>query len=121
MAGTVSAAAAPVDVINPVCTNPNALSVPDVCKQNLSKNKPADNPIFGPKGILTTVINILALTVGAISVFVIIIGGVKMIVSGGDSNQVASARRTVLYAVISLLIAASAEVVVRFLINSVPG
>ncbi len=104
-----------VDVIDPVCTNPNAVEKPKICNDN-QPNAP-ENPIVGPNGILTKVVNILSLIAGILAVFTIIIGGVKMIVSNGDSNSVASAKRTVLYAVISLAIVAFAQVGVYFILN----
>lgn len=104
-----------VDVIDPVCTNPNAVEKPKFCNDNQSNA--TENPIVGPNGILTKAVNILSLIAGILAVFAIIIGGVKMIVSSGDSNSVASAKRTVLYAIISLVIVAFAQVGVYFILN----
>lgn len=108
-----------VDVIDPACQNVHIQALkpeerPAVCRDNATNAK--SNPIFGPGGILTTVVNILSLIAGVIAVIVILIGGIKMITSSGDSNSVASARRTVLYAVISLIVVGSAQAAVRFIL-----
>lgn len=66
---------------------------------------------------LTTVIDIFSIIVGIIAVIMIIVAGVKFITSGGDSNKTASARSTVLYAIIGLVIVALAQVIVRFVLN----
>jgi hypothetical protein len=108
-----------VDVTSEFCKNPNIQSLsddkkPPACRSNPNKN---ENPLFGSQGILTTVANVLSLVAAVVAVVVIIIGGVKMIVSNGDPNSIASARRTVLYAVISLVIVLSAQAAVRFIIS----
>ncbi len=69
--------------------------------------------------ILTTVINIFSLVVGIISVIMIIIGGLKYITSAGDSGNVTSAKNTILYAIIGLVIVALAQFIVRFVLTRV--
>ena len=69
--------------------------------------------------IITTVINIFSLIVGVISVIMIIIGGLKYITSGGDSGNVTSAKNTILYAVIGLVIVALAQIIVRYVLAQV--
>jgi prepilin signal peptidase PulO-like enzyme (type II secretory pathway) len=53
---------------------------------------------------------------GALAVIFIIIGAVKFSTSGGDPQKVASARQTVIYAIIGLIVAVSA-----FTIASIVG
>lgn len=67
--------------------------------------------------IISTVINIFSLVVGVISVIMIIIGGFKYITSGGDSGNVTSAKNTILYAVIGLVVVALAQIIVRFVVG----
>lgn len=73
--------------------------------------------------IITTVINIFSLVVGVVSVIMIIIGGLKYITSGGDSNNVSGAKNTILYAIVGLVIVALAQIIVKFVLNRVanPG
>ena len=66
---------------------------------------------------VTAVINIASLVVGAISVIMVIIGGLKYVSSQGDSNGTASAKNTIIYAVVGIIIVALAQVMVRFVIN----
>lgn len=113
-----------VDVVDPVCQNANIQARPVdqrpvVCQDNTTKSK--ENPLFGPKGILTTAISILSLTAGVIAVFALLIAGVKMITSSGESDSIASARRAVLYAVIALAIVGSAQAAVFFILSKLPG
>ena len=68
-------------------------------------------------GILQTLINIFSIVVGAVSVIMIIIGGFRYIISGGDSSSTKSAKDTILYAVIGLAIVIFAQTIVRFVIT----
>lgn len=69
--------------------------------------------------VVRTVINLLSLVVGIVAVIMIIIGGLKYITSSGDSNNVSSAKNTILYAIIGLVIVALAQVIVRFVLDKV--
>lgn len=62
-------------------------------------------------------INILSIVIGVIAVIMMIIGGFKYITSSGDSNNVNSAKNTILYAVIGLAVAALAQVISRFVVD----
>jgi hypothetical protein len=66
-----------------------------------------------------TAINILSLVVGIIAVIMIIIGGLKYIMSSGDSSNINSAKNTILYALIGLVVVALAQVLVRFVVTKV--
>lgn len=68
---------------------------------------------------VTTVINILSLITAVIAVFMLIIGGLKYITSSGDSGSTASARNTIIYALVGLVIVALAQLIVKFVIERV--
>lgn len=66
--------------------------------------------------VIKLVINIFTLIVGVIAVIMIIVGGLKYITSGGDSGNVTSAKNTILYAIVGLIIVALAQFIVRFVL-----
>jgi type IV secretory pathway VirB2 component (pilin) len=68
--------------------------------------------------ILRMVISILSFVAGVVSVIMIIIAGFKYITSSGDSSNVQSAKNTLIYAVVGIVIAILAQVIVRFVVNS---
>lgn len=70
---------------------------------------------------IETVVNILSLVIGIIAVFMVIIGGFSYITSGGNDQKVATAKNTILYAVIGLIIVAFAQLIVRFTISAANG
>lgn len=80
----------------------------------------ADQPpeLFGDGGIFQTVTNVLLFIIGAISVIMLIIGGIRYVVSGGDSSAVTSAKNTILYAVVGIVVAILAYALVNFVITS---
>ena len=47
----------------------------------------------------------------------IMVGGLKYMTSQGDSANVASAKNTILYAVIGLVVVALAQVIVKFVLD----
>jgi cytochrome bd-type quinol oxidase subunit 2 len=68
--------------------------------------------------LIRTIINVLSVIIGAIAVIMIIIGGFRYIVSAGNAEQAKSARNTILYAIIGLVIVALAQIIVHFVLNN---
>ncbi len=64
-------------------------------------------------------INILSLVAGIAAVIMIIVGGLKYITSNGDAGNAASAKNTILYAIIGLVVVALAQIIVRFVLDKV--
>lgn len=67
---------------------------------------------------LKTVVNILLFFIGAVAVIMIVIGGIKYTTSNGDQNQLTSAKNTILYAVVGLVVAIMAYAIVQFVIDA---
>jgi L-fucose isomerase-like protein len=69
--------------------------------------------------IIKTIVNILSIIVGVAAVIMIIVGGLKYVTSGGESSAIASAKSTILYAIVGLVIAALAQFLVKFVLGRV--
>ena len=67
--------------------------------------------------IFTTIIDTVLFLIGAICVVMIIYGGVRYTISGGESGAVTNAKNTILYAVVGLIIAVLAYAIVNFVIG----
>jgi len=67
--------------------------------------------------VLKKAINLFSVVIGVIAILMVIIGGLKYITSSGDSNNVNSAKNTILYAIIGLVVVALAQVIVRFVLD----
>lgn len=72
----------------------------------------------GQGGIFKTITNVLLFLIGAISVIMLIVGGIRYVVSGGDSSAVQGAKNTILYAIVGVVVAILAYAVVNFVIDS---
>jgi len=98
-----------VDPLSEACKGDASTS--SVCKSS------SKDPITGKDGVLNKATVIVSTIVGVASIIVIIIGGFKYVISGGDSNQTKSAKDTVLYAVIGLVIAATARLIAETVLS----
>ena len=74
--------------------------------------------LFGDSGIFSQISSVLLFIVGAIAVIMIVIGGLRYVISGGDASQVQAAKNTILYALVGIIIAILAYAAVNFVINS---
>lgn len=66
--------------------------------------------------------NLLAIVFGAftaIAVLMLVIAGLRFVTAQGDANEIAKARKTIIYAVVGLVISLSAEAFVAFVLGKV--
>ncbi len=68
--------------------------------------------------MVKTVINTLLYVLGVIAVIMIIIGGIRYTTSNGDSGSLKTAKDTILYSVVGLVVAIMAFAIVNFVISS---
>jgi hypothetical protein len=71
--------------------------------------------------VIRSVLDILSILVGVAAVIMIVIGGLRYIISGGDSNATAGAKNTIIYAIVGLIIALLAQVLVQFVLAKTAG
>jgi hypothetical protein len=83
------------------------------------EGQPAD--LFGVGGTITAVVNILLYVVGLLSVIMIIVGGIRYVISGGNSAAVSAAKNTVLYAIVGLVVAFLAYAIINFVLDALTG
>ena len=89
---------------------------------NSAKGTDQPTDLFGTSGIFNTITNVLLFVLGAISVIMIIIGGLRYVISGGDSTAVTAAKNTILYAIVGVIVAVLAYAIINFVIGSfAPG
>ncbi len=101
---TPSSALAQCDINDPTttsgieCTNQNGLA------------------LFGQGGILMNVINMMIAVIGIAAVIMLIVGGFKYVFSQGNKETIASAKDTILYAIIGIVVAVLAFAIVNFVL-----
>jgi hypothetical protein len=86
---------------------------------NKAQGSGVPTTLFGGSGsIFTTVVNILLFLIGAISVIMLIIGGIRYTLSGGAATEVQNAKNTILYAIIGIVVAFLAFAIVNWVLGS---
>ena len=97
----------------------HALAVGNI-SEGASSARPDQQPVdlFGNSGVFAQISSVLLFIVGAVAVIMIVIGGLRYVVSGGDASQVQAAKNTILYALVGIIVAILAYAAVNFVINS---
>ncbi|MCX6728157.1 MAG: hypothetical protein NTV39_00085 [Candidatus Saccharibacteria bacterium] len=103
---TVGAA---IDPLGTVCSG-------DAAQTALCKNKDSKKNSFSY--IVGVIVNTLLFLVAAVSVVMIIIGGIYYTTSNGDASLVKKAKDTIMYSVIGLIVAIMAYAIVNFVITA---
>lgn len=108
-----------VAVAGVVMPSPAYAQAPNTMKNQITQGSGATGANTGAtiEGGLKQVVNVLLFLIGAVSVIVIIIGGIMFTVSAGDAGRAKKAKDTILYAVIGLIIAILAFSIVNFVVR----
>jgi hypothetical protein len=80
-------------------------------------NDQADN-LFGDDGVFKLITNAALFLIGAISVLMLIYGGIRYTISGGDSSAVTADKNTIMYAIIGIIVALLAYAIVNFVLSA---
>ncbi len=72
----------------------------------------------GKTAIFQTITNVLLFIIGAVSVIMLIIGGIRYTTSQGDQTAVQNAKNTILYSIVGIVVALLAYAVVNFVLTS---
>ena len=94
----------------------SAVNVFKPCAGNTDSAVCADTNNRGAT-MIDNVVRLLLWAIGVVAVIVIIISGIKYATSDGDASKIKSAKDTILYAVVGLVVAILAYAIVRFVIN----
>ena len=118
----VGSALAFVAVFVPLAPAANAADCDTLSAQNgieCAKGENVPTTLFGDGSIFTTIVNVLLFVIGAISVIMLIIGGIRYTVSGGDAGSVTAAKNTIMYALIGLAVAFLAFAIVNWVLGAI--
>jgi hypothetical protein len=67
---------------------------------------------------IANVIKLMMTVVGMLSLVFLIVGGLRYVISTGDSKRVSQARETILYAVVGIIVSIAAYAIVSFVAKS---
>ena len=68
--------------------------------------------------VLKEILNILSIAAGFIAVIMIIIGGFRYVISGGNDTSVAAAKDAIIYAIVGIIIVAVAQIIIHIVLNT---
>lgn len=72
----------------------------------------------GVKKTISAIVRILSFIVGIAAIIMILWAGLKYVTSGGESGKIATAKQTLIYAAVGLLVAALAQVIVNLALSA---
>lgn len=112
MVGLVAPLAVAQPALAAPCSNPKDCATKGSQKATSGdKNARVDNSI-------KDIVNVLLYVIGIVAVIMIVIGGLRYVLSGGDASSVSAAKNTILYAVIGLVVAILAYAIVNFVVGA---
>lgn len=106
-----------VDVFKDVCNVNNNAKEGAACQDKKLGAAGDGNPLYGPDGIITRIVDIISILVGFAAVISIIVAGLRYITSGNNPENVNNSRELIIYAAIGLLVVASAQLLVKFVLK----
>lgn len=68
---------------------------------------------------IKTILSIVFAIIGALALLMITISGLRYVLSGGDSQRMAKAKDGIIYALVGLVIAITAEAIVNFVVGQI--
>ncbi len=110
-AGVATLSPATVSAASPqseVCKGIGAASGSGGCSSNISLTR-----------VIRNVINLFSIVIGIIAVIMVMFSGFKYVTAAGDSGSLTTAKQTLIYAIVGLVIAALAQVIVQFVLRAV--
>jgi hypothetical protein len=78
---------------------------------------PRTNPLVGPDGLLVKIANVIAVIAGIAAVIIIILAGLRLVTSGGNTDDAVGARRAVIYAAVGLIVIALARAIIILILS----
>lgn len=108
-------------MLTPVTYAASCNSAADCIQDGLDATGGKGSSKTDPGDIIQLIVKILLYIIGAVSVIMIIIGGVRYTISQGDSAAITAAKNTILYAVIGLIVAIFAYAIVDFVVSKLAG
>jgi hypothetical protein len=68
---------------------------------------------------IATILNIVFALAASIALLMVVLGGFRYIVANGDPNATSSAKNTILYAIIGLIVVITAYSIVTFVVKGI--
>ncbi|MGB2787068.1 MAG: hypothetical protein WBB94_01655 [Candidatus Saccharimonadaceae bacterium] len=114
---------------SPLISGGVALAATDTCAgdasggvqggANCAKTDDQRTELFGgDESIFKIITNTLLFIIGAVAVIMLIYGGIRYTISGGESASITAAKNTILYAVVGIIVALLGFALVNWVIDA---
>jgi len=103
------------NIVGTVCNGNNNTGSSAVCTDTHNANT-STNPVIDRFQKITLIVAYVA---GAAAVIMILAGSLKYITAAGDSNKVSSAKNTIIYALVGLIIIVLAASIINFVVSKI--
>lgn len=100
--------------VSPLCNPGSVAASTDVCRSVNSKSD-GSSPIIST---LKDAINLISIIIGVAAVIIIILAGLRFMLSGGDPQSISGARDAIIYAGVGIIIAVAAQAIVVFVLDN---
>jgi hypothetical protein len=110
-------AAVPTHVATDILSDP--CDLPEAAESATCAARTSDNPLTGTNGTLYKISLIVSVVAGVVAVIVILLSGYRYITSGGDSQKAATAKNTLVGALVGLAVISLAQLIISTVVRSI--
>ncbi|HEY1835814.1 MAG TPA: hypothetical protein VGG13_03255 [Candidatus Saccharimonadales bacterium] len=100
-------------------TNPYTTACKEGGKSSAACHTNGADQLTGSKGVIRKITGLVAIIAGFAAVIMMIVGGISYITSNGDGAKTASAKNTIIYAAIGLVVIGLAQAIISFIVSRV--
>lgn len=75
------------------------------------------NPLVGANGVIHNVTILIARIAGVVAIIVIIYSGMQMVIGGSDPGKISTARQTLIYALVGLVVIIVGQTIILFVMD----
>ena len=77
------------------------------------------DPVAGKSGVLGKITTFIALIAGVAALIMLVWGGITYIASSGDAEQTSRAKKTIIYALVGLVVIAAGQAIINLVLSKV--
>lgn len=103
-------------------TNPSVGGIDcsgDAANSAVCQDKNSGDPLTGNNGALLKIANIVAYVGGVAAIIIIIVSAIRYITSGGDAENISGAKKTLIGAIVGLVIIVLAKSLITYVVSRI--
>lgn len=117
MSGTLLMTASPALVQPLYAATESSNDACETLKELNPDNKGCGAASGDTDSLIKLALNLLSMAAGVVAVIMLIVSGLKYITADGDATQISNAKKSLIYAIVGLVVVALAQFIVRFVLS----